>query len=283
MHIRVRKWVKITIAISIIIVSLILYSRYIGTKGIIVKEYKIIDSNLPENFYGLKIVHISDIHYKVTTDDKDLKKIVNEINLLKPDIVILTGDLFNKNIKYTDADYENISNILKDIKYSIGKYAIKGEQDLNNNNWDEVILNSDFNNLNDSYELLYKDSNNPILLIGISSNYKENHIEKTLNDIYSNINAEYNFSILVLHEPDFISDIDYSRFNLILAGHTLGGQIRLPYTSTIFKNKYSKKYYKDYYEFDNTKLYISTGIGTNKYKFRLFNRPSINFYRLRNK
>ena len=48
------------------------------------------------------------------------------------------------------------------------------------------------------------------------------------------------------------------------------------------KDKYSK-YNKDFYEFKNTKLYISSGIGTSKYKFRLLNRPSINFYRLRNK
>ena len=42
-------------------------------------------------------------------------------------------------------------------------------------------------------------------------------------------------------------------------------------------------YTNDYYDLENTKLYISSGIGTSKYKFRLLNTPSFNFYRLRNK
>ena len=54
MHIRVRKWVKVVFSIIIIMSTFFLYSRYIGTKDITVKEYAVIDSNLPSNFYGLK-------------------------------------------------------------------------------------------------------------------------------------------------------------------------------------------------------------------------------------
>ena len=108
MKIKLRKWVKI-ILFTIILLSLFFsYSRYLGTKGLIVKEYGIKDSNLPDSFYGLKIVHISDIHYKVSTTKEDLKKVVKEINLLKPDIVILSGDLFDKSITYTNDDYSDL-------------------------------------------------------------------------------------------------------------------------------------------------------------------------------
>jgi len=281
-RIRVRKWVKILFILIIIISSICLYSRYLGAKGFIVKEIPIIDSNIPKNFYGLKIVQISDIHYKVTTDKEDLKKISKKINILKPDIVILNGDLFDKNVKYSKKDINNLKEFLSSIDSNIGKYAIKGEDDLNKN-WEPIINESNFINLNDSYEFIYSEGLDPILLIGISSNYKKNHIKETLDSIYKEINTDYKYSILLLHEADTINSIDYSKFNLILAGHTHGGQIKLPLIGGIIKDKYSEIYTDEYYELNNTKLYISSGVGTTKYKFRLLNKPSINFYRLRNK
>lgn len=283
MHIRLRKWVKILITIIVLITSLILYSRYLGTKGIEVKEYSIINSNIPSNFYGLKIVQLSDIHYKVTTNKEDLEEVVKEINLLKPDIVILSGDLFDSTIKYTDKDYKDLIKILNSIDCNISKYAIKGEEDLKFENWEDIITKSNFIDLNDKSEEIYSNGNEPILMVGISSNYKKNHIEDTLNTIYSNITYNYKYSILILHEPDFIDSINYSKFNLILAGHSHNGQIVLPFIGGIFKDKYSKNYYDEYYKLDNTDIYISSGIGTSKYKFRFLNKPSINLYRLRNK
>ena len=67
----------IMLRVILIIVSLfvlfILYSIFIGTKGLFVKEY-MVSSNIPDSFDGLKIVHISDIHYNRTFKEKDLKK-----------------------------------------------------------------------------------------------------------------------------------------------------------------------------------------------------------------
>ena len=282
-HIKVRTWVKVVFLIIILISSLILYSRYLGTKGLEVKEYSIIDSKLPSSFYGFKIVQISDIHYKVTTTKEDLESMVEEINKLKPDIVLLSGDLFDSNIKYTEQDYKDLINILSSIDYNIGKYAIMGEDDLKFDNWESIINDSEFINLNDTHELIYNEGLDPILLVGISSNYKDNHIKETIDTIYSEITDTYNYSILLLHEPDFIDKIDYSKFNLILAGHSHNGQIKIPFIGGILKDKYSKNYYDEYYDLGNTKMYISSGIGTSEYKFRFLNKPSINFYRLRNK
>lgn len=283
MHIRVRLWVKITLVLILLISSLFLYSRYLGPKGLKVKEYAIIDSKIPSNFYGLKIVQISDIHYKVTTNKNDLEKIVKEINLLKPDIVVFTGDLFDSNIEYEEKDFNDLTKILKSIDCNINKYAINGEDDLNIDNYATIINDSGFINLNDSYDLIYSNGNDPILLAGISSNYNDNHIKSTLDEIYNKINTEYNYSILLLHEPDFINNIDYSKFNLILAGHSHNGQIVLPFIGGIIRDKYTKVFYDEFYELGSSKLYISSGIGTTKYKFRFLNKPSINLYRLRNK
>lgn len=283
MKVRLKLWVKLLLISLVLISGLILYSRYIGTNGLIVKEYSIVNDKIPNSFYGLKIVHISDIHYKVTTTKENLEKIVNKINLLKPDIVIFSGDLFDKNIKYKEKDYKDLTKLLKSIDYNIEKFAIKGEDDLKVKNWEKIINDSDFKNLNNTYEFIYSNGIEPILLVGVESNYKNLTINQTINDIYSELNTEYNYSILIMHEPDLIDKIDYSKFNLILAGHSHNGQIILPFVGGIIKDKYSKKYLNNYYELNNTRFFISSGIGTTKYKFRFLNKPSINLYRLRNK
>lgn len=266
-----------------IIILFFIYCRYIGTKGFKINEYNVINSNIPESFYGTKIVHISDIHYKSTTNYNDLKKIINKINLIKPDIVIISGDIFDDNIEYNEKDYENIKKILKKIDYKINKYAIKGEEDLNISKWEEIINDSDFTNLNDKYEYIYNEGLDPILIVGVSSNYKNNHMLKSIQNSYKEATTNYKYSILIFHEPDCIDNIIDLKFNLALSGHSHGGGIKLPIVGGIIKDKLAKKYYKNYYKIGNTDLYISSGIGTDKNKLRFRNKPSINLYRLRNK
>lgn len=278
---RIRKWVKIVFLILVITTIFFLYIRYIGIKGLKTNEYNIINSKIPDSFYGYKIVQISDIHYKVTTDLNDLNNIVTEINRIKPDIVIFTGDLFDHNVKYTNEDYEDLTIALKSINYNIEKFAIKGEEDLSNNKWNEIMSNSNFTDLNNTYKLIYNNTSTPILITGIKSNYKNNHIKNTIENINKEITKKYNYSILILHEADYINEIDYSKYDLILAGHNHGGQIKLPFIGGIIFDK-NILYRNNYYEKNNTSIYISSGIGTSKYKFRFLNKPSINLYRLRN-
>ena len=85
-----------------------------------------------------------------------------------------------------------------------------------------------------------------------------------------------------MHEPDTVDDIIYQT-DLFLAGHSHNGNIRIPFIKySPFKVEGANKYDQDFYEKNNFKLYISSGLGT-KEGIRLFCRPSINFFRLTNK
>jgi len=280
--------IKIIVILVFIITGLLLYSRFISTKGLKVKEYKITNSVITDNFHGFKIVHISDIHYGRTIKSKELENLVNEINLLKPDIVILSGDLIDKDTILTSEMINEIQNHLNNIKVTVGKYAISGEDDIIFTEWENIIDNSNFININDKYELVYNEGYTPILIAGIKSNSSN---PETLTERYQNIEEYLNsddylnniYKILVMHEPDFIDEINYSYFNLILAGHSHNGQINIPLFGAVVTPQYSKKYYDNYYKLGNTDLYISSGVGTSDYSFRFANKPSINFYRLTNK
>ena len=89
------------------------------------------------------------------------------------------------------------------------------------------------------------------------------------------------FTIGLLHKPDEFEKLKNYDIDVIFAGHSLGGQIRLPYLRGFIKFNGSKKYTEEHYNLDKTDLYVSYGIGTDNIPIRLFNHPSINLYRLR--
>lgn len=263
-----------------------LYAMFVGTYGFIVKEYKIESERISEDYEGLKIIHISDIHYGgQSTSKKDLENIVNDINKLKPDIVVLTGDLIDKEIN--NNEYSELVEVLNKITVTIGKYAIDGNHDYNYKKWSILIEECGFINLNDTYEIIYNNSYDPILIAGISNNtYTTKNIKDKSETIFNYINSEENksiYNILLMHEPDYIEDINYSQFDLVLAGHSHNGQVRLPFIGATILPDGAKKYYKEHYLLENTNLYISSGIGTTILPIRLFNKPSYNLYRIAKK
>ena len=282
-----KRFIIFLIFFTLIITGVLLYSRYIGTSGLNIKEYRLTYKKLSNDFYGLKIAHLSDIHYGRTVHKKELEKIKKEINLMKPDIIVFTGDLIDKDTKLNSNDIKVLNDFLNGMEANIGKYAITGNHDHMFSNYDIILENGGFINLNNTYDLIYTNSTEYILLAGVSTNvYGKKTINEKLEETFTYMEKteiKPNFTILLMHEPDFIDEIDYSKFNLVLAGHSHNGQVRLPLIGAIFKPNYAKKYYDEHYKIKNTDLYISSGIGVSEVNFRLFNRPSFNLYRLTNR
>lgn len=270
-----------------IFIAMILYARFIETKGLVVKEYYITDKDLPDSFNGFKIVHFSDVHFGTTVDIKYLKSIVNKINSLNPNVVVFTGDLIDDSIKIKDEDKKKIISILSSINVDVKKIAVKGNNDyVKKNSYEEIMSSSGFDILNNTYELIYYKGLVPIYVAGLPSSIKEKYDAKDSFIYYdalieSDIKPE--FKIVLIHEPDNINLIKNYDVNLVLAGHSHNGQIRIPFVGAVITPKGSKEYYDNYYKVGETRFYISSGIGTSKIKFRFNDKPSINFYRLNSK
>ncbi|MGE5456362.1 MAG: metallophosphoesterase [Ignavibacteriales bacterium] len=265
----------------------LLYSRYVATTGLVVKEYKITNKKITSTYTGLKIVHISDIHYGSTIFKDELDEIVKKVNILKPDIVLFTGDLFTDDL-INDKYIKELTNELSKIEAKIGKYAINGNHDYDHEEeFEQIIEKSGFINLNDTYDVIYNKNNEAMFIAGISTNsYGKLGINDKIEPIMNYLQSEENkatYNILLLHEPDFVDDIKYSNFDLVLAGHSHNGQVRLPFIGAIYTPYGSKQYYNEHYKLKDTDLYISSGLGTSLLKLRLFNKPSFNFYRMSNK
>lgn len=278
---------KIIIILSIIlgILGIIFYSRFIETSLFETKEYKISNVNLANDFSGLKIIHISDIHYGRITSTKMIKKIIKEVNLIKPDIIVITGDLIDKDAILTEKDISFLKDSLAKLESKYGKYAIYGNHDItySREKIEEIYKYSNFKLLVNDYDIIYGKKNEALFIGGLDSLLEgEQNIEKTMS--YFNDHEDILYKILLVHEPDSTDNIleKYPNTNLILAGHSHNGQVRLPLIGAVYTPSGSKKYYDNYYKINETDLYISSGIGVSRINFRLFNKPSINFYRIYN-
>lgn len=270
---------KILCAIVVGFTVFYLYTTYISSGLLTIKENRIIDKNLPNNFSGLKVIQISDLHYGTTVFQTEVEELVRKINKRKPDLVIFTGDLVDKNYDINTSEQEELINLLKKITATLGKYAVPGEED--DDLFYIIMKQSEFNVLENDYDLIYKDDMQPIILIGLGTDVSSKSISNGFayfNDPTHNSNI---YTIVAGHEPDSIDAVLNSHeVNLYLAGHSHNGTIRLPIIGGIYKKDGANKYIGEYYKVGKTKLYISSGLGTTEPGFRLFCRPSFNFFRI---
>lgn len=271
------------IAIIIIIGLIYLYAYFFGRKGLITKEYKVEVNSFVSEYDGYKIAHISDLHYGNHMPIENVDKLVEQVNSLKPDLIFITGDLVDD--KITSAQHNKLVKSLSKLKANVNKYIVNGNHDTYYKNFDKLISDINFINLNDTSTKIYLSKNNFIFIAGISDSIFNN---KDIKDRYTEIENELKkedmtdcvLKLLIMHEPDYIDEIDYSNFDVILCGHSHNGQVRIPFIGSIYEPIGSKKYYKEYYKLDNTNLYISSGVGVSWLPIRLFNKPSFNLYRI---
>ena len=156
-------------------------------------------------------------------------------------------------------------------------YAVTGNHDQNVS-YEGILSGSNITLLKNKYEYIYNGTSEKIMLIGL-----DDYLEGTLDlDAAFSYEDDTSYKILLAHEPDVYDKLTKVP-DLMLAGHSHNGQVRIPLAGAIYKTIGAKKYYDTEYSLGDTKMYISGGVGTSKYKVRLFDRPSISLYRLYSK
>lgn len=278
-------FLNIIIILFLLLIGCFLYARYISTTGLIVKEYSVTSNKIPANFDGVKIIHISDIHYGSTTLMKDIKRLVNRVNEIEPDLIVFTGDLIDEAYTISDEDKSELIKQLSKLDNNLGKYAVYGEEDITNEDFNIIMKDSGFTLLDNSYDLIYNKGLTPIYLGGTSSSLSSTiDLDKTFLYYKKETKSVYEpqYKIILTHEGDNASDIiSYDKdTDLILAGHSHNGQIVIPFYGGVYIPEGSKKYSAPHYNISGTNIYISSGIGTSIFTYRFLNKPSINLYRL---
>lgn len=279
-----RRSVLSYLAIFIFLVGItFIYAKYIGTTGIKVREYNIINENIPSSFDGFSIVQFSDLELGTTFDVSDVPKLVNEINSLSPDLVVFTGDIVAPNHTLSEEDQDFLANELAKIDPNIGKYSVRGDDDQYTSVYDQVMASADFKDISNSYELIYYKGLVPIVMYGLDS-LNAGTQEYTNTFSYPSEDEDVNYTasyrILLAHEPDTVDYVERFNISLMLSGHSHNSEINIPYLRDYYNIKGASKYYSESYKVGGTELYISSGLGTSKYKMRLLSKPSISIFRL---
>lgn len=269
---------KILIFFLLIIFLCFGYMHFIEPKLLVVHEYPVINEKIPDSFNGFKIVQFSDIHFGRTTNEQEVKRVVNKINELKPDILVFTGDLFDPYITLSENHIKFLTEVFSKTTAKLGKYAIYGDNDyLNKEAFSNIFSTAGFTILDNTNIPIYYEGTTPIYLSGIPSASKgEQDLTKALAKDEQNA-----YQILLMHEPVLFDDVK-NETDLVLAGHTLGCLVQIPFIGGIFALDNAGEYEDGIYQKGSSVMYVSNGIGTQDVSLRLGNIPSVSLYRLYN-
>ena len=230
-----------------------------------IKKITVKIPNLSENWKGKKIVQLSDIHLGHIYKAGFMEKIVREVNLINPEMVLITGDLFDG----MDGELANPIRPLNDIKAGKGIYFVTGNHET------YLGLSEIFKALKKIKITVLKDEVvevDGLKIIGIAypTQGEDKNVISTLNSLKRDFYGAPN--ILMYHSPVDIEQIKNSGVNLELCGHTHNGQI-FP-LGLITKILY-KGYDYGLFAMGNYTLYTTNGTGTWGPPMRTGNTPEI--------
>ena len=286
---------KIALLVASIPIPFVLYGIYKGRYNYKVYKYDLIFDDLPEDFDGYQITHISDIHSGSLKNKNSVEYAVRLINEQKSDLILFTGDIINNKsnelIKWKD--------LLSTMKASDGKFSVLGNHDygdyVNWNNKQEKEDNfSDLLNfqkqmgfkllLNENIKIKKGESN--ISLIGVE-NWGKGRFKKKgdIDKACIGLN-ERDFKIVLSHDPSHWDKIliDHkTHFHLTLSGHTHGMQfgIEIPGWVKWSPAKWAYRQWAGLYNEKNQFLNVNRGFGVLGFPGRVGIPPEISVITLK--
>jgi len=238
---------------------------------------------LPQSFDGFTIAQLSDFHYEEHFSVVPIRKSVELVNGLHPDLTVLTGDFVTvpvverERFRRTAATMaQPCAAILKGIEGP--KYAILGNHDAAAN--PPLIVRTLQDNgiaVLRNRSLPIEQGNGRVWLAGIDDLLRGvPRIENTLQGIPPD-----ETTILLAHEPDFADQAALLPIDLQLSGHSHGGQVWIPGIGAPWLPPMSRKYPRGLYRGGNLTLYTNMGIGTIRAPLRINCPPEITLITLR--
>lgn len=215
-----------------------------------------IEIPVPGLTHTVRLVQLSDIHVERTTRREEKLPVV--IEKLNPDMIVMTGDFINKSYKYDSIAIRDLRSLVSQFDAPLGVYAVSGNVE------DPEQLEIFFSGTNvewlDNEIVRFPEISDHFVLLGLTYQLWK-YDEKTLAQLVDQVNAE-DFTLLLYHTPDIISTASNLNVDLYLAGHTHGGQFRLPFYGALYTNsRHGKRFEMGLYQVNQTTLFVTRGIG----------------------
>ena len=245
---------------------LLVYGVFVEPHLMKVRRVKISESQ------GIKVAHFTDTHFTWHTPSRRFEKFAKNMAEEQPDMIVFSGDLFDQVSWAENQENQAIEKLLTALSAPLGKFAVLGNHDFDEKKSsifvEDLLTRAGFMLLkNHSVRL------GNLSISGVDDWRKGQPDLEILPEVSD-------FSLLLIHEPDTILDLKtVEQFDLILSGHSHGGQIRLG--NWRLHNNGSSSADSGLYQLNaRTKLYVNCGIGLTFLPIRIGVKPEIVYYEL---
>ena len=259
---------------AILLGSLLLFLGYIfllEPNWIDITRHDIWFKTLPPEFDGLVVAHLTDLH--IARYGLRERRLLTALAKAKPGLIVITGDSITRGNR---AAVQRFLKELQPLETPFGVWAVLG----NHEHTDPPVLGYEelrrfFNEAN--VALLVNDAGrigrgvDTLTLVGVDDPYTgHDRLWEALKGM-----QRTPFAILLSHSPEIFFKADLARFDLVLAGHTHGGQVRLPWVGPLWLPAGSESYGAGWFTGGSAKMFVSRGIGMSILPIRFLCRPDL--------
>ena len=262
--------------------GLALYAGEVSRHELETIEQTIVIPHLPDAFAGMKVVQISDFHYAEFTEAFFVKEVVRRVNALAPDMVLLTGDFVSRwplPMPMAAKMSYHCAELLSELTCPL-RYAILGNHDalVGAATVTDALKTHGIPVLANSYVPLERDGQR-LWLAGVKDVLQQRpDLKLALPPSRDPLKEPV---IVMAHEPDYADRAVGHQIDLMLSGHTHGGQILLPLLPPLLLPDLGVRYVHGLFKLrDGMQLYVNRGIGAVNLPFRFRCPPEITVLRL---
>jgi predicted MPP superfamily phosphohydrolase len=238
---------------------LVIYGFWIEPHSLRVTRQILSSPKLPAET-RLRVLHLADLHLeRITERERQLNRLIHD---LQPDVILFTGDFLSLSTVYDPKSWADARTILKDWHAPLGVFVTTGSPPVDPPEVVEHLLEGmpNIRCLHGERVSLTRDSLQ-LDIVGLDCSHKP-HVDGPKLAALVAEGSHSGFTLLAYHSPDLAPEAAELGVDLMLSGHTHGGQVRLPLFGALYTSSlYGKRFEAGRYQLGNTTLYVSRGIG----------------------
>lgn len=216
---------------------------------------------LPKALDGFKLVHISDIQGDEYTGKSEIVRYIRKVNRLNPDLIVFTGDLISYGTDFIAMSARQLGK----AQSRLGTVAVVGDHDYwaGVDNVKKALDAQGIPLLQDENYILKADSTTQILLTGVTEVYSK-HVEPAIVDSLTSHAPKAGLKVFASHQvkEHLIASAHQHNYDLMLAGHTHGGQLRVPFMGMTFSaSERETNFISGLYHEQGSPININNGLG----------------------
>ncbi len=258
------RWIAPTLVLTLVVLSYPVLETY----WLQVREEEWASPDVPAAWDGKSIVFLTDIHLGAFFSRDRLRRLVDQVNAMQPDLILLGGDYVSNDGDYIEPCFAELAR----LEAPLGKFGVMGNRDH------YISAAATYRHMllagirpADNLGFWVESGGQRIRIGGVGDLWEDT---QDLGPVLEGT-REKDLLILLSHNPDVAETIRDRRIDLVLSGHTHGGQVVLFGWAPLVPSAYGQKYRTGRVQTDFTTVIISNGIGAAFPPVRLGAPPQI--------